>query len=162
MNLSEISRRTGIAPRRLRYAIYHVLVPGVERADLGRGWERHFTAFEAFGIAVAAKLLESGVKREVVAAALEALVGRYGRETPQSKIPLWRGFSLTGRLATCLELFVGDGRYFRLRGTASAGRGSFDSGWIPGSGQPALAEPFMPVVLVTANLLPLLRAIGHD
>ena len=48
MNLISLAQRTGIAPRRLRYAIYHTLMPGVRSVEHGKGAVRHFTHFEAF------------------------------------------------------------------------------------------------------------------
>src|SRR5690348_15055905 len=102
MDLISLAQRTGIAPRRLRYAIYHTLMPGVSRVDRGKGAVRHFTDFEAFGVALAATLLDAGLKRDVVSDCIDAVVRRYGRETPQREVPLYRMFMGSG--AAILEL----------------------------------------------------------
>ena len=92
MDVSEIAERTGIAVRQLRYAIYHTLVPGVRRVEKGGGAARRFTDFEAFGIALVAMLLESGLKREVVSDCMELLVGGYSHQVTTGDIPLWCAF----------------------------------------------------------------------
>src|SRR4051794_16318914 len=107
MDLLTLAERTGIGPRRLRYAIYHALLPAVPPVDRGKGAVRHFTDFEAFGVALAAMLLDAGMKRDVVGDCINAVVSKYGAETPQDEIPLYRAF--TARGAAVLE--VGDRRF---------------------------------------------------
>jgi hypothetical protein len=157
MELLEISRRTGIEPRRLRYAIYHTLVPGVRKVAVGRGSVRHFTPFEAFGISFAAMMLGAGLKREAVAGCMHLLCGRYGRETQPNDIPLYRAFVGRGPA----DVSFADGRCVRLRAAASAGYKSFDTGWISNDGR-AVPTNYEPSVLITAKLQPLADVLRQD
>src|SRR4051812_18707739 len=111
MDLVTLARRTRIDPRRLRYAIYHTLVPGVGRVDVGRGSVRWFTEFEAFGIALAAMLHDAGMKRSLVADCVRALTALPGRERQAHDVPLYRAFTSRGPA----HLLVGDRTYVRLR-----------------------------------------------
>src|SRR5436305_10094627 len=111
MDQMTIAHRTGIARRRLRYAIYHTPAPGVSRVEGGKGSVRHFTSFEAFGIALTSLLLNAGLRRELVIDCIDVLARRYGRETPLADIPLYRAFQTRGTA----RLDVGDRLYVRLR-----------------------------------------------
>jgi hypothetical protein len=157
MDLVELSRRSGVAPRRLRYAIYHTLAPGVSKVDVGRGSVRAFTNFEGFCIALAATFLDAGVKRDAVASAFYTLAGRYGRETAVGDIPLFRIFSTGGR--TMAEVRAGDGRYFRALAGATAGRRSVDTGWLPGKGVPDPPPNYEPTVMIAADVQRLAAAL---
>jgi hypothetical protein len=95
MELSAIARATGIRIRTLRYVLDHRVVPGAERASRGHRVTREFTAFEAFGIACAAALLDAGVRRPSVTRCMRRLTTRRGAGTAPSDIPLWHAFTAT-------------------------------------------------------------------
>src|SRR5262245_13118637 len=75
VDLQTIAARTGLPPRRLRYVLDHRLLPGmrVRRDAQAQGQPRYFTDFEGFGVALAAQLLEGGLRREAVVTALDWL-----------------------------------------------------------------------------------------
>src|SRR3954451_20043785 len=66
MDLLTIAELTGLPIRRLRYTLDHRVLPGADRASRGPRLTRTFTDFEAFGIACAAALLQSGARRPLV------------------------------------------------------------------------------------------------
>ena len=155
MDLLEIARRTGIEPRRLRYAIYHTLMPGVSPVDVGRGSVRRFTEFEAFGIALAAMLLDAGLKRNLVTECIDLLARRAGRETPTNDIPLFRAFASRGTA----RLDVADGRYVRLRIGSTVGRKSPETAWERTNGGRPVPTDYDPLVLLSVNVTPLREAL---
>ena len=153
MDLVEIASRTGISARQLRYAIYHTLIPGVKPVDVGKGVVRRFTEFEAFGIAVAATLLEAGLRRHAAAECLELLAVRYSRGTPLSDVPLWCAFQ--GRGPAYLE--IGDLRFVRVRRGAGLGNKASDPDWAGVEG--AVPTGYQPGVLLSINVAPLRDAL---
>lgn len=84
LDVAEIAKRMGTAPRRIRYVLDHDLVPEADKASQGRGSTRAFSKIEAFAIALAARLLDGGLRQPFVrgfvrglldnAASLEELV----------------------------------------------------------------------------------------
>lgn len=155
MDIAELATRTGLPPRRLRYVFDHGVLPGTEQAGEGRGIPRTLTAFEAFGVALAAILLESGLKRGLVAACLAEAVGRVSRSTTMDQVPLYQAFQ-----ARSAWLEVGDGRYVRLHGKGQheVSR-DFDTGWKP-LGVAAAPSAYTPLVMVQIDLGGLRRRIG--
>lgn len=99
MNLFAIAEATGIPIRTLRYVLEHRVLPGAEKASRGHRVTREFTAFEAFGIASAAALLDAGVRRPSVTRCMRRLTTRRGAGTSPSDIPLWHAFTATGGAA---------------------------------------------------------------
>jgi hypothetical protein len=75
MDLQEIARRCDLPIRLIRYVLDHRVLPGqpYEQQKNERGQPRVVTAFEAFGIAIAAHLLNAGIRRANVAIAIKDL-----------------------------------------------------------------------------------------
>src|ERR1700704_3473478 len=103
MDIAQLAIRTGLPIRRLRYVFDHQILPGTRHAE-GRGIPRSFLAFEGFGIALAALLLEAGLKRWLVALCFDAV--QIGRSVPISQEPLYQGY-----VARSGWLEIGDGLY---------------------------------------------------
>src|SRR3954452_8719780 len=116
MEIAELATRTGLPTRRLRYVVDHPVLPGMNEWGEGRGIPRSFTTFEAFGIALAALLLESGLTRGLVTSCLFEAAGRFKRTPTINQIPLYQAF-----LARSSWLEVGDGSYLRLHGQGQRG-----------------------------------------
>ena len=147
MDVETIARKTRLSPRTLRYAIYHGVAAGIDKIGEGKGVVRSYTPFEAFGIAVAAKLLESGLKRDFAQQCLSALV----RGRPHSNInqlPLARALNMRSG-----EVYVdvADRKYIRLRG--GSGHSTINTGWMAATttGNPPAANP-EPDVMVSVRL----------
>lgn len=156
MDIAELATRTGLPTRRLRYIFDHDVLPGAGDASEGRGIPRSLTAFEAFGVALAALLLESGLKRRLVAACLHETCGRFTRATVVKQIPLYQAFG-----ATSAWLEVGDGRFYRLHGVGRRGVGpDFDTGWQSLDAADSVPGPFAPLVVVRIDLAGLRQMVG--
>jgi hypothetical protein len=155
MDIMDIACRSGVDPRRLRYAVYHMLMPGVARVSVGRGSIRHFMGSEAFGIALAAMLLDAGLKRELVIDCFKVVTNQHAAAAPSASNPLDRAFISRGPV----HLEVGDRRFVRLRAGRARGSESFDTGWIPADGGMAAPADYEPVVAVRINLTPLREAL---
>lgn len=155
MDLISIAQCSGISPRRLRYAIYHLLMPGIDRKAIGKGSVRHFTAFEAFGLAFSATLLEAGLSRQFVNEVLAALVKSHSRQQPVDQIPLYRVFISRGDV----HLDVADRQYTRIRGKDSLNK-ALPAAWIPLNAEaPGKTADFEPTILLTVSLSSLRDAI---
>lgn len=147
MELTDLSRCSGITLRRLRYAIYHALVPGVQPKDIGRGSIRSFTDYESFGIALAAMLFDAGLKRPLVAGCLWQLSQKFDRTVPVQDVPLYTAFVSLGPAS----ILIGDGRYVRLRASRHPRKGVLDTGWTNSDGERPITK-YEPVVLLQVNL----------
>ena len=150
MELTTIAERTGLAPRLLRYVVYHGVLPGVERlGPAGQGAARNYTRFEAFGIAVSAMLLDAGLKRAAVQACLAILCRKLPRgPVAVSAIPLLGAMHSGGTVG----IEVAEARYVRLRmegGTAPPYLK--DTGWLAPKGSPPPPADYDPVVVVSLN-----------
>jgi len=155
MDLMAIAQRTGIAPRQLRYAIYHTLMPGVSQVHVGKGSLRSFTEFEAFGIALAAMLLDAGLKRDLVSECIKVLSRQYGRNTALSEIPLYRAYSSRGKV----HLDIGDRIYVRSRADQNTDGKSLDAGWQRVDARIMAPTNYEPVVLLSLNVTRLRDAL---
>jgi len=155
MDLMAIAQRTGIAPRQLRYAIYHTLMPGVSQVHVGKGSPRSFTEFEAFGIALAAMLLDAGLKRDFVSECIKVLTRQYGKHTALSQIPLYRAYFSQGTV----HLDIGDRIYVRLRGCQNTGGTSPDTSWQRMDAGIMAPTNYEPIVLLSLNVTPLRDAL---
>jgi hypothetical protein len=156
MDIAELATRTGLSTRKLRYVFDQRVLPGTQQWAEGRGIPRSFTAFEAFGIALAALLLESGLKRGLVAGCLFEAVGRFGRDTPVNQIPLYQAFA-----ADSAWLEVGDGLYLRLHGKGQPGvNRDFDTGWRPLTQGEVEPRGYHPLVRMQVDLTALRRRVG--
>ncbi|MDB6085822.1 MAG: hypothetical protein JWN43_3703 [Gammaproteobacteria bacterium] len=154
MDLSDLASCSGIAIRRLRYVISHGLVPKISRVEEGRGWVRSFSEFEAFSIALAALLLDAGVKRQLAQECLRQLSRTSAPIGPVEQVPLHVAFSSRGPAS----ILIGDGRCLRLRTSLLKRTGVFDTGWA-GNGDGSIPEDYEPIVLLQVNLAPLREAV---
>lgn len=126
MDLAEISERTRLPLRRLRYVLDHGVLPGPRGKGQGRGTPRDVSEFEAFGLATAALMMEAGLRRSLVARCMYLLSGSDMRSRSYVDRPLYWAFD-RGHVA---ELQIGDGLNVRLSGHGEAGRQRFDTGWV--------------------------------
>jgi hypothetical protein len=151
MDLNTIAARTGLPPRRLRYVMEHGVLPGLRQRPRGYGLDWTFTDFEAFGIALAGVLLNAGLRRDAVAACLDEVVGKFGRDVAIADIPLYRAY--TGKPST---LTIADGLAVRLIAAGRKGvtAGGVDTGWLP-IGPDAPDPDATPVVRVEVDLVAL-------
>ena len=153
MDMAELADLTGLPVRKLRYVFDHQVLPGLAGQSPGQGIPRTFTAFEGFGIAVAAHMLNAGLNRQLVAACLE-VVCRTPR-TSRIQAPL-----LFAYLGSEGLLQIADGRYVRLNVARRPGiQKAFDSGWVPLDDGSVPPDDFTPVVLVRIELDSLAKSI---
>jgi hypothetical protein len=66
MDLRDISTRTRIDVRRLRYVLEYGLMPNSSRASKGRGSARQFSKPETILLTFAALMLDAGIRRQTV------------------------------------------------------------------------------------------------
>ncbi len=141
MDVLTIAAKTGLPPRSLRYVIFHCVAAGIEQTGEGKGVRRSFTEFESFALAVAAKMLESGLKRDMVKQFI-ATLSNGGREKPtMNQRPLFRALVTAGNV----QVELADGRYVRLR--AGAGSNAYNSGWLAVGGGPPSTDPDFEVLI---------------
>jgi hypothetical protein len=157
MDIAELGRRTGLPTRRLRYVLDHRVLPGMKLWGEGRGVPRFFASFESFGIALAAVLLKSGLRRSLVEACL-VVAARYTKTMKIQERPLFQAF-----IARAGWLEVGDGQYLRLHGKGKGGGIShdFDTGWQPLQRNQSEPKAFEPLILVRINLTALARRVDN-
>jgi len=74
MDITELSHRTGLGTRRLRYVIEYQILPPLEGLTPGRGAGREFNDFTGFCIALAASLMERGLRRDIVKKVMETIL----------------------------------------------------------------------------------------
>lgn len=153
MDVADLSARTDLTARRLRYVLDHSLLPG-QRTATGHGVPRTFTRFEGFAVAVAATLLGAGLTRKVVAAGLAVACDPVGGAAPDSA-PLFTAFSAGGGL-----LEVGDGRHVRLTVPRRPGvQREVDTGWRACGRTIRVLANYTPVVRVAMDLGELAHAV---
>ena len=120
MDLAELSQKTQIDRRKLRYVLDHELVPRlkIEIVDSEVGRPRHFAEDVGFAIACAAKLLEIGLAHKTIRLFLSGLleIRMKDKRTPALATALERNRKMVAEF--------GDGQFVRLHGD------DFDSGWI--------------------------------
>jgi hypothetical protein len=66
MTLAELSHRTKIDTRRMRYALEYKLIPNAAKASKGRGSERQFSNLTSFFLTLAALMLDAGLRRPLI------------------------------------------------------------------------------------------------
>ena len=156
MDMAELADLTGVLVRKLRYVFDHRVLPGSSAESPGQGIPRTFTAFEGFGIALAARMLNAGLTRQLVAACL-ALVCRRLRAS-KAEAPLYLAYT-----ASSGRLEVGDGRYLKLRAARRPGiAGALDTGWLPLEGGEIVPDGYAPMVLVSVELGTLAETVRGD
>lgn len=151
--MAELSARTGLLARKLRYVLDHRLLPG-QHAATGHGVPRTFTRFEGFAVAVAATLLDAGQTRKVVSAALAVACEPIGGTAPDAA-PLFAALTACGGL-----LEVGDGRHVRLTMPRRPGiQRAVDTGWRACERTIRVRANYTPVVRVAMDLGELAQAV---
>jgi hypothetical protein len=146
MDMAELADLTEMPVRKLRYVFDHRVLPGLATEAPGQGIPRTFTAFEGFGIALAARLLDAGLTRRLVGDCLAVACRR--PRAGKFHAPLYHAYT-----ASSGRLEIGDGRYLKLwvagrRGIAEA----LDTGWLAlGKGNTA-PDGYVPMVLVGVEL----------
>jgi hypothetical protein len=153
MDVLTIAQKTGLSPRSLRYSIYHGVAAGIEKTGRGKGISRNYTDFEAFGIAVVTKLMESGLKRDLAKQCVAALLQGPATSAINS-LPLYRGFMST---VSNVHVDVADNEYVRLRGGSGTNR--IDTGWRATTSSGLAPENLDPEVLVSVKLTQLRDAL---
>ena len=145
--LSTISQRSGVELRKLRYCVDHELVP--ERtwflAEHEAGRPRRFDSITAVYLVCAARLLESGVRRD----AIKSLMQHVGRFMKPGRNPLHLPLiaeAFASRQVDALIEFA-EGSHYRCR------VGKTDSGWLCVDGKLRPAAPdFSPVAVISLNV----------
>jgi hypothetical protein len=159
LNLTDLEMRTGIARERLRYILDQKLLPGLRGTapvgSSGRGVPRVFSPFEAFGVACAALLLETGLRRQAVADCMDVICAY---EVPGSRnandVPIFQAFQQ--RDAAYLE--VGDGAHVRIYGSPDYRRRPLAFGWRKIATGEAV-EGYEPLVVVQINVRKLRKCL---
>lgn len=154
MDLQTIADRIQLPIRKVRYVIDHRLLPGlrVEGQPNVLGRARSLTDFEGFGVAAAALLLESGVKREKAVDFIDSLCSHSLPTERRGKRQnfLLYVFSSTGKSATAS---LGDGVNVRLR------IDNYDSHWLQPRTGARLATEYEPRVVIMVDLARLRNAL---
>lgn len=147
MDLQELSKRTGIPVRRLRYCVDHDLIPGLKintpTGEVGR--RRKFGKDAGFGIACAAVLIGRGFDRNTVRKFLKGLVSlnlhsKSGESAPALEGILNWGFSAQAEL--------GDGVNVRL----VCPEIPYNSGWICPGNPASLDKSYRPTTYIGLDL----------
>ncbi len=148
MDLNGLAARTDLPIRKLRYVLDHRILPGLEGVASGHGVPRTFTPFEGFAIALAARLLDAGLTRKLIAAALGTVCRPTGSMPAPADVPLFRAYT-----AGAGSLEIGDGLYVRLCAPRRPGVGNaLDTGWLPIERTENITGDYTPVVRVTVDL----------
>ena len=145
MTLAEIAERTGLTTRQLRYVLEHDVLPGVQDTSKGRGCERGFTEFSAFGIACAAMMFRAGLRRSTVKRCIAMLCP--GRRK-FSEMPLYLAFMATGQAA----LEVADSHNLRLESSGNLRAHNFDTNWRQIDTGAVLESGYRPDVIVRIDV----------
>lgn len=143
--LSTISQRSGVELRKLRYCVDHELVP--ERtwflAEHEAGRPRRFDSIAAVYLVCAARLLESGVRRDAV----KSLMQQVGRLMKPGRNPLNLPLIAEAFFSQAEALIeYADGSHYRCR------VGKTDSGWLSFDGRLRPAPDFLPVAVISLNV----------
>ena len=146
MDVLALAKVSGIPLRRLRYVLEHRVLPGADKASRGRRVSRSFTGFECFGTAVAAIMMEAGLKRSLVADTIALLTVQPLVPGPHEQCSLLRAYGASGE--TYLE--IGDGVNVRLQ--AVGGYSPFDTAWLQAATGAAVASKYSPWVLIRIDV----------
>lgn len=142
MDLAELSQRSQLERRKLRYVLDHKLVPElhIDIKDEEHGRPRHFAEDVGFGIVCAARLQEAGLLHNSIRGFLKALLElKFKAEDPLCAL----AYVMRHKHAAYADW--GDDKYARLR------VGDWDSGWRKfGSRKP---DPDVdPLLIMTLNV----------
>lgn len=126
MNFAEMTRRTGLEIRRLRYVVdYSVLDPRYygrdDKAQTGHGVAREFSPFAAFAVALTAVLRETGLDRHRVRRALEVVFGWASPNSVPGDHPMLDAF-IAFRAAGVIDVEIADGKFLRVVAKRSRSR----------------------------------------
>ena len=157
MDLATIAQRTGLSARRLRYVVDHGVLPGGKVIAVGRGNARSYTDFEAFGIALAAVLLDAGIKRRIVALLLERLCDS-PKGSRRERPALLSAFSN----ARTMSLEIGDGVNFRMHVTTFKAGPEDVASWTQAGTGAQLATGYAPLVRLIIDVGHIRSAIKRD
>ena len=156
MDMAELADLTGVPVRKLRYVFDHRVLPGSSAESPGQGIPRTFTAFEGFGIALAANMLNAGLSRQLVAACLARACRR--PRASKAEAPLYLAYT-----ASSARLEIGDGRHLKLRADRRPGvAGAFDTGWLALEGGAVVPDGYVPTVFVSVELGALADTVRGD
>jgi hypothetical protein len=153
LDIAEISQKTGIPPRRLRYVLDHDIFLKGNKASSGRGARRNFYEYEAFGIACAALRLEGGLRQGVVRGVMDIL----------TKSDVGPSFGLIDSLLVhalgsdkFARLDVGDGVNVRLSLSTSKDASIVpvkDTGWRQVATGAQLTKPYEPLIKLSIDVM---------
>jgi hypothetical protein len=146
MDLIQVCQVTGLPLRRLRYVLEHGVLPGAAKASRGRRIPRSFTGFEGFGIAVAAVMMEAGLRRSLVADAIAILTVEPPIPDAKTRCSLLKAYGASGE--TRLE--IGDGVNVHLQSVG--GYQPFDTGWLQAATGAAVDKSYAPLVLISIDV----------
>ncbi len=155
MDLNELAARTGLPVRKLRYVLDHRILPGLQGVASGHGVPRTFTPFEGFAIALAARLLDAGVTRKLIATVLGTVCRPTGSTQAPLDVPLFRAYT-----AEAGSIEIGDGLYLRLSAPKRPGVGNaLDTGWLPLESAENVGGDYIPLVRLAVELGALAQAV---
>lgn len=150
MDIAEIATKSAIETRRLRYALEHSVVAFGNRVSRGRGMRRQFSDPESFILALAALMLDSGIRRHVV----EFVVKDFSTFVMQEKGSL--DFPQTGSAARQMYFEIADGVNYRTRdGSVAGSQGT----WTQTKTKAELANTYRPMVVITLDVAELHRRL---
>jgi hypothetical protein len=136
LSLAEISNRTGIEPRVLRYVLEHDAVPFAGNVGRGRGTARHFSQTQAFILALAALMFDAGLRRSAVVALIGDLAHFLGKNEPRFE------FTASDQQAS-MFVEIADGLNFRTRRI-----GGTTSDWLQIGTRASLGVTYRPLVVI--------------
>jgi hypothetical protein len=152
LDIAEISQKSGIGSRRLRYVLDHEIVSLIGKSGRGRGARRKFPEYYAFAIACAALLLESGLRQNVARGIMDILIkSRVGQIMGYIDAPLLN--ALNCNQGAILE--VADGVNIRLKLESTHDLIVMpvkDTGWLQVATGANLAKHYEPLITVRFDI----------
>ncbi len=113
MDILELSRRTRIGARLLRYVIEYRVLPPIVGVNPGRGQAREFNEYAGFCIALAAYLMEMGLRRRLVEQVMHMAL-KYRKAGASKESPPIFVLTYVFGFAKRSTLEIGDGRNLRI------------------------------------------------
>src|SRR5579863_7294484 len=149
LDIAEISEKSGIPARRLRYVLDHEVVTLIAKSSRGRGASRKFPTYEAFAIGCAGLLLEAGLRQGVARGVMDILM-KSSTGSRMGYIDALLVCALNSTEAARLE--VGDGVNIRLQLDSHHDVVVMpvkDTGWLQVATGAKLAEDYEPLIRVS-------------